>query len=92
MEHFQCIMCSMKNIFDYLIVFHTFTGDEFSTMACRTEKCVFVALSEFFSALTNFLCPNQNYLPLVQTQLGLSFTLTHFKCSYVISILEGESI
>lgn len=36
------------------------------------------------------LCPNQNNLPLVQTQLGHPFPGIHFKCSHFISILEGQ--
>jgi len=36
------------------------------------------------------LCPNQNNLPLVQTQLGHPFPGIHFKCSHFLSILEGQ--
>lgn len=84
MEHFQHIMCGMKNISAYLIVFHRFTRDTFSTMVCHTKERAFHAISESLSTLTNFSLPNQNNLPLIQTTLGLFFPPIYFKCSHFI--------
>lgn len=93
MEHFQHITCGMKNISAYLIVFHSFTRETFSTMVCHTKERAFHAISESLSTLANFSLSNQNNLPLIQTTLGLSFPPIYFKCSHFISFfLEVQSM